>query len=133
MNKSERNVYLCSALCFLISAFFTISLLLVLLPNIFAHVSSSNWFFIWGSIFYSAYGYSCVIIPLFFLVAGIIISSPNFSWRIAWNLGFFLLPFFTIVLTEFAYNKLLPDATGTILMIKKNMENSFAIKKLLRI
>ena len=118
MNKSERNVYLCSALCFLISAFFTISLLLVLLPNIFAHVSSSNWFFIWGSIFYSAYGYSCVIIPLFFLVAGIIISSPNFSWRIAWNLGFFLLPFFTIVLTEFAYNKLLPDATGTILMIK---------------
>ena len=59
MNKSERNVYLCSALCFLISAFFTISLLLVLLPNIFAHVSSSNWFFIWGSIFYSAYGYTC--------------------------------------------------------------------------
>ena len=98
MERSNKAISVAGTFLFLLAAFFSISLMLVLLD--FGTFSHSNILFLLGYILVTAYGFSSGFIPIFLLIAATACFSGRWTSRKAMRLLTAVVPFFTAVLTE---------------------------------
>ena len=98
MERFNKALSAAGVILLLLAAFFSISLMLVLLD--FGTVSHSNIIFLLGHMLATAYGFSSVLIPVFLLIAATACFSGKWTSRKAMRLLTGVVPFFTAVLTE---------------------------------
>ncbi len=82
----------------LTAALFSISLLLQLFD--FGTVNSGNFMLNLGRMLFSVYGFSSILIPVFFLIAGLSCFASIWTARKAFRLLTAIVPFFTCVICE---------------------------------
>ncbi len=116
MKQSEKSIILGGIVLLILAAFFTISIMVQFLN--YGITNKILVFFKIGQILFSAYGYSCVLIPIFLFVASILFFSVNFSKKRAVILAASLLPFYTVVATERICKSILPGSTEPVFILK---------------
>lgn len=100
MKSSNKSSVITGAVLLAISAFLSISLILIPLDFGVGGPGHNNFFYLVGDILYSAYGYCSVLIPLFLLIAGLSCFASKWTSQRTMLLLTALLPFFTAVVTE---------------------------------
>ncbi len=71
-----------------------------------------------GAMLHSVYGYSCILIPLYLIIASVCLFSPVWNSRRGVYLSIFLLPFFTVVLVERLCNSIFVGSGISLAIIK---------------
>ncbi len=71
-----------------------------------------------GAMLHSVYGYSCILIPAYLIIAALCLFSPVWNSRRGVYLSIFLLPFFTVVLVERVCNSIFVGTGISLALIK---------------
>lgn len=117
MKHSERSVIIIGAVLLLAAAFFTISIMSHFVQ--FGTERGSGLIFLSiGTILFSVYGFSCLLIPVFLFVSAIVLFLPKWESKKAALLGVSILPFFTVVVMERVCSILLPGSTTPVFLVK---------------
>lgn len=100
MKTQSKSSNLTAVVLLVISALFSISLLLQ--PFDFGAMGpgKDNLFYKLGKMLYSVYGFSSILIPVFLMIAGLSCFSAKWTARKTMRLLTALIPFFTCVITE---------------------------------
>lgn len=118
MKKSEKSVIVCGIILLILSALFTISIMLQFLDFGQQTPEKQTIFYLLGTVLIQAYGFSSILIPCFLFVAAILLLSLKGTQKYAIYLGASFIPFFTVVVTEKLGNKLLEGDSGAVFGIK---------------
>lgn len=98
MEKKERYAAVASTVTlYFLAGIFSLALFLRLLISA---NGNSNPLWSLGNMFFTAYGFSSVVIPVFFFTAASFSMSPKWSFEKAYILVMGLLPFFTLSVAE---------------------------------
>lgn len=100
MKTQNKSSNLTAVFLLVLSALFSISLLLQ--PFDFGAMGpgKDNLFYKLGKMLYSVYGFSSILIPVFLMIAGLSCFSAKWTARKTMRLLTALIPFFTCVITE---------------------------------
>lgn len=100
MKTQNKSSNLTAVFLLVLSALFSISLLLQ--PFDFGAMGpgKDNLFYKLGKMLYSVYGFSSILIPIFLMIAGLSCFSAKWTARKTMRLLTALIPFFTCVITE---------------------------------
>ena len=100
MKTQNKSSNLTAVALLVLSALFSISLLLQ--PFDFGAIGpgKDNLFYKLGKMLYSVYGFSSILIPIFLMIAGLSCFSAKWTARKTMRLLTALIPFFTCVITE---------------------------------
>ena len=100
MKTQNKSSNLTAVVLLVLSALFSISLLLQ--PFDFGAMGpgKDNLFYKLGKMLYSVYGFSSILIPIFLMIAGLSCFSAKWTARKTMRLLTALIPFFTCVITE---------------------------------
>ena len=100
MKTQNKSSNLTAVVLLVLSALFSISLLLQ--PFDFGAMGpgKDNLFYKLGKMLYSVYGFSSILIPVFLMIAGLSCFSAKWTARKTMRLLTALIPFFTCVITE---------------------------------
>ena len=100
MKTQNKSSNLTAVALLVLSALFSISLLLQ--PFDFGAMGpgKDNLFYKLGKMLYSVYGFSSILIPIFLMIAGLSCFSAKWTARKKMRLLTALIPFFTCVITE---------------------------------
>jgi S-DNA-T family DNA segregation ATPase FtsK/SpoIIIE len=99
MKTSNNSSFITGAVLICISALFTICL--ITLPFTYDYSSNNaNVFTIIGNLFYNAYGFSSILIPVFLLISGLSCFASKWTSKKTMILLTAVFPFFTAVVTE---------------------------------
>lgn len=100
MKTQNKSSNLTAVALLVLSALFSISLLLQ--PFDFGAMGpgKDNLFYKLGKMLYSVYGFSSILIPIFLMIAGLSCFSAKWTARKTMRLLTALIPFFTCVITE---------------------------------
>ena len=100
MKTSNKSSNITGIVLLLLSAFFSISLILQVLDFGIGGPGHDNFFYVLGNMLYTVYGFSSLLIPVFLLVAAISCFASKWTSQKTMRLITALLPFFTSVVTE---------------------------------
>ncbi|MGP1587391.1 MAG: DNA translocase FtsK [Treponemataceae bacterium] len=116
MKRSEIPAIFIGSLLLILAAFFTDSILV----QFFGLGINPHTFVIFhiGEILSVVYGFSSILIPIFLFISAIVFFLPNFNEKKAVILGSSLFPFFTCVVTEKILQKILPNSTEPVFILK---------------
>jgi len=115
--KSNKINIFCVTL-FVLAAFFAISLLLAFLDFGGRSSAHNNILRKFGNFLFGAYGYSSIMIPVFFLVAALQMIGAKWKLKNGIILGGSILPFFTLVAIEHICKIFSNKSSGSILGIE---------------
>ncbi|MFI3256781.1 MAG: DNA translocase FtsK [Spirochaetales bacterium] len=118
MKRFERYMIIIGIFSLALSAIFMLSFIVQLFYFGANNTVNASVLFTLGHMVMSVYGFSSLLIPVFFFVAGILMFLPNWTDR----KGIFLLasifPFLTVVAVEFFTDFLFQGDSFTVLIIK---------------
>lgn len=100
MKNSNKSNLIIGISLLAISAFFTISLIILPINLAFQNQNDSNIFLTLGTLLYSAYGFCSILIPVFLLIAGLSCFATIWTSKKTMFLITAIIPFFTAVVTE---------------------------------
>ena len=112
--RQVGKINIFGASLFFVAAFFAVSLLLAFLDAGGSH----NLFFRIGDFLFNAYGYSSILIPVFFLIAALQMIVSKWNIKRGVILIGSLLPFFTLVAIEHLCKIFASKSDGAILAIE---------------
>lgn len=112
--KDEKRVL--SIVFGLFVLFFAAAVCVSLLLAIFPVGGVPPLFEFFGSVLFNSYGYTSLLVPVFFLINAIILLLPGWSVRTGVLLASASIPFFTISLAEFLYFKTSERLTNDTLL-----------------
>ena len=118
MKKSEIGSTIVGVMLLALAAFFTISLLLVFGSAIGLKPSHASMLYKTGRMLTVVYGFSSVLIPLFFVVATIQCFSRSWTIKRGVLLLGSIIPFFTLDAVEHVCRLILAVNSGSVLGIK---------------
>ncbi len=84
---------------FAVAAFFAISILVKVL-DFGIGAADGNFLYKLGSLLVNSYGFSCLLVPVFFITAGVFCIDSRWSLAKAMSLLLSFIPFFTVVAAE---------------------------------
>ncbi len=100
MRTSNKSSIITGAVLLVLAALFSISLILLPLDYGVAGPGHNNFFYIFGDMLYSVYGFCSILIPVFLIIAGLSCFAAKWTARKTMRLITALVPFFTCVITE---------------------------------
>lgn len=116
MKKSEKISIISGISLLVLAALFLVALFLQIIP--FGNRSAALILNGLGGLLYSAYGYSSLLIPIFFFVVGLGCFLFPWSERIGVLYGSSCIPFFTISLCEKICKEMLASGNGPLVGIQ---------------
>jgi len=117
MKSSEKISAVSGLILFILSALFFIAVLLQIF-NIYTNTGFLHILSNCGQMLYSVYGLSFILIPIFFIIAGISCFSSNWTDKKGFILLISFIPFFTIVGAEKICRNIISTDFGPLLTIK---------------
>ena len=118
MKTQNKSDIITGVSLLMLSAFFSISL--ILQPFDFGAMGpgKNNIFYFLGKMLYSVYGFSGILIPVFLAIAGLSCFSSKWTARKTMRLLTALVPFFTCVITENICRSILKYSGSSFSVIK---------------
>ncbi len=118
MKQSEKSVFIGGSIFFILAAIFTITIMVQFFNFGPATPGYNTFFYTLGSALVQAYGWASWLIPLYLIVAAVILLLPNCNLRKAVYLAFTIIPFYTIVAANRIALRIISGEEDSLLLVK---------------